>query len=222
LKSKKIGKRIDRTGERFGRLTITGFIGVGKNWVGIWECKCDCGNIVNVRYNSLYSGYTRSCGCLKLEMLVARSTKHGLSGGHGNYTRLYQTWLHMRCRCLSPKSQDYKYYGERGVKICKEWEDYKAFHDWAYKNGYNDNLTLDRVDNNGDYSPENCRWATRKEQAMNQRTNRKLSLHGETKTVSEWSDITGLSSACIRNRIYRGWTEEKTLMTPKLRGGNDK
>ena len=192
---------IDRTGERFGRLVITRFIRVDKNWNYIWECKCDCGNIINVRYNNLLNGSTKSCGCLKREKTIERSTKHGLSGGQGNYTRLYRIWLNMRRRCNNRRDQDYPYYGGRGIKVCKEWDNYAAFHDWAMKNGYADHLTLDRINNNGDYCPENCRWATRKEQVRNTRQNHFITFNGKTMTIAEWAEYLGVSSTVLRTRF---------------------
>lgn len=205
---------IDRTGERFGRLVITRFIRVDKNWNYIWECKCDCGNIINVRYNNLLNGSTKSCGCLKRERTIERSTKHGLSGGQGNYTRLYRIWLNMRQRCNNRRDQDYPYYGGRGIKVCKEWDNYAAFHDWAMKNGYADHLTLDRINNNGDYCPENCRWATRKEQARNTRQNHFITFNGKIMTIAEWAEYLGVSSTVLRTRLYRGWPIERALTRP--------
>src|SRR5690554_5249310 len=183
-----MSKRINRAGERYGRLVVQRLVGVGKNWVGIWECKCDCGNVVRVQSNNLISGNTKSCGCLNLDAIMARNTKHGLSGGHGNYTKLYRTWLNMRRRCLSKKAADYKYYGGRGITICSAWDDYAAFHSWATGNGYADNLTLERLDNDGDYCPKNCCWADRKTQARNRRTNNIIAYKGESKTLTEWAE----------------------------------
>lgn len=213
-----MSKRIDRTGERFGRLTIVRFAGVGKNWVGIWECICDCGNIVKVQYNNLYNGTTRSCGCLKREVTTKRSTKHGLSGGHGHYTRLYYIWLNMRRRCFSKKSLDYRYYGGRGITICAEWSDYANFYNWAMANGYRDDLTLERIDNNGNYEPSNCRWVTRKEQARNTRQNHLISFNGETKTLAEWAETYGLNRSALLARLQRGWPIELALTTPSRIG----
>lgn len=206
--------RINRTGERFGRLVVVRFVGTGKNWVGIWGCICDCGNIVNVQYNNLYSGTTKSCGCLKREKTIKRSTKHGLTGGHGHYTRLYRIWLNMRRRCLSEKSQDYHHYGGRGIGICKEWNDYTTFHSWANANGYTENLTLERIDNNSNYEPSNCCWATRKEQSRNTRQNHLITFDGKTKTLAEWAEDIGISCTVLRMRFHRGWPVEKAFTAP--------
>ena len=209
-----MSERINRTGERFGRLTVVRFVGTGKNWVGIWECVCDCGNTVNVQYNNLHGGTTKSCGCLKLEKLIKRSTKHGLTGGQGHYTRLYRIWLNMRRRCLSKSSSDYRYYGGRGISVSDEWDDYSVFHLWANENGYQDDLTLERKDNDGNYEPLNCRWATRKEQARNTRQNRLITFNGQTKTMAEWAEYLSISHVMLRMRFHRGWPVERALTTP--------
>lgn len=210
----------DRIGERFGRLVITRFVKVarkGNCWNYIWECKCDCGNTIEVQYSNLYNGSTKSCGCLKRERTIERSTKHGLSGGHGNYTPLYRTWLNMRRRCYSKNCKDYHHYGGRGIKVCKEWDDYAAFHDWAINNGYAEHLTLERIDNDGDYCPENCRWATRKEQARNTRQNRYITFNDKTKTIAEWAEYLGISSTSLRQRLHRGWPIERALTVPVIK-----
>jgi len=206
--------RLDRIGERFGRLTIKRFIGTNKYWQGIWECECDCGNTTTVHYSNLHSGTTKSCGCLKKESTIKRNTKHGLSGGEKNPTRLYKIWLHMRGRCLNVNNQDYKHYGARGISICKEWDDYKNFYDWSIENGYKNNLTIERIDNNGNYEPVNCKWATRKEQARNTRNNPLISFNGLTKTIPEWAETLGVSYNALRKRIHSGWDIERAFNQP--------
>ena len=136
---------------------------------------------------------------------------HGLAYKDGKATRLYQIWLHMRVRCLSKKSKDYKHYGARGISICSEWDDFKVFYEWAYSANYNDHLTLERVDNNRGYGPDNCMWATRKEQARNKRNNRLITFDGQTQTVAEWADTLNISYNMVRMRLHRGWTEERAL-----------
>jgi len=120
----------------------------------------------------------------------------------------------MRRRCNNRRDQDYPYYGGRGIKVYKEWDNYAAFHDWAMKNGYADHLTLDRINNNGDYCPENCRWATRKEQARNTRQNHFITFNGKTMTIAEWAEYVGVSSTVLRTRLYRGWPIERALTRP--------
>lgn len=134
--------------------------------------------------------------------------------GHTN-TRLYSVWTNMRKRCQSPKDKEYKHYGGRGITVCDEWNKYFiTFAEWAIDNGYKDGLTIDRIDNNKGYYPENCRWVDRLTQGNNKRNNRKLTLNGITHNVSQWSRITGLKENCIRGRLNRGWSDEETLTTP--------
>ncbi len=137
--------------QKYGKLTVERFAGVDNNRNALWECKCDCGKIINVISPSLKSGNTRSCGCIL--------RKHDSS-----YTRLYNIYRHMIWRCENPNADQYPYYGGKGVEICKEWrEDFKAFKKWAYENGYNDNLSIDRIDPDKDYSPDNCQWISSSE-----------------------------------------------------------
>lgn len=155
----------DLTGQRFGRLTVISEAEPGKGRRRRWRCRCDCGGETTTSTSKLTRGGTRSCGCLTRESARARHLEHG-----GKGTRLYNIWKNARQRCRNANNPDYqKWYGSRGVRFAPEWDDFAKFRAWAVANGYNDSLTLDRIDPNGDYTPTNCRWATWKEQRHNQR-----------------------------------------------------
>lgn len=210
-----MGKFIDLTGQRFGRLRVIGFAQKTKDRQFMWKCKCDCGNEVNVRGYSLRSGNTQSCGCLQRETNVKLRQTHGQ--GH---TRLYNVWSGMKQRCLLSTSSCYQYYGGRGIKVCEEWQRFEPFYQWAMANGYADNLTIDRIDVNGNYEPSNCRWITLKEQALNTRRNHYITFKSETKTLKEWADALGINHATLLERLERWESLEDALTIPK--GGKRK
>lgn len=144
-------------------------------------------------------------------------TTHGQS-----HTRLYKIWMGIKLRCCNKNHNTYKNYGAKGITICDEWiHDFSAFYDWSYKNGYNDGLTIDRIDNSKGYSPDNCRWATYPEQALNKSTNKHLTINGQTKTIKEWSDIYGIAQNAVYRRLDAGWDGVTSLTTPLQERTND-
>ena len=192
-------------GQQFHRLTI---IGEGERRSGrrTLMCRCLCGTISHVHRYALVSGGTKSCGCLDLE----NHRKHGMWN-----TKEYRIWSRMKERCNSANCSTYKYYGGRGIKVCERWSG-----DDGFENFYTDmgaipkGKSIDRINNNGDYSPENCRWATIVEQNNNRRYNRILEFRGESKTLAQWSGITGIKPSAIRERLRRGWSVEQALTVP--------
>lgn len=192
----------DLTGQRFGSLTAKKYVGA-KDGDAKWLCQCDCGNESIVYANNLKRGTTKSCGCKRYNKV----TIHGKSR-----TRLYNIWGLIIERCTNGNNPSYKNYGGRGITMCDEWRNnFEEFRNWALANGYEENLTIDREDNDGNYEPSNCRWVTRSRQANNKRSNHLLTYDNETHTLTEWAKLTGIPRDTLKCRIYRGWEIERAL-----------
>ena len=205
----------DLTGRRFDKLLVEGYAGNVPGKVSNWHCRCDCGNELIVSRTSLMIKGNHSCQSCKMKRIWERKNHHGESK-----TRLYSIYRSMKRRCYDNNAISYNKYGGRGIKVCEEWQEYEPFSEWAKNNGYTDELTLDRIDNNGDYNPDNCRWATYKEQALNTRTNHFIEFCGEIKTLSQWADELGINRSTLCERINsRGWSIEKALTTTAGKGG---
>ena len=195
-----MGQTQTMLGKRFGRLTVIEFAGISKTRKAMWICQCDCGTITNpIAGYRLRGGATKSCGCYKRDLLIERSTKHNLC-----HTRIYRIYSLMKDRCHSPNAEKYHRYGGRGIRVCDEWlNSFEAFYEWSMANGYREDLTIDRIDNDGNYEPSNCRWATNEEQANNRGHHILLEINGETKTIAQWSKETGLKYRTIHARYNR-------------------
>lgn len=197
----------DIIGAEFGNLKV-----LQQSYKGgrkVYKCLCRCGNVVYTQKYYLTSGRQISCGC-------ARKTnrKHMVHGGSDS--RLYRCWQGIKQRCGCKSANEYERYGGRGIKVCDDWaQSFKSFEDWALANGYSDNLTIDRIDTEGDYTPDNCRWVSYKVQANNKSNNIVIHYQGQTKTLMEWCEVLNLPYSTIHKRIKEsGWDYEDALSIP--------
>ena len=207
-------KYINLAGNKFGRLTVVKRV---ENYVSPkgqkqsqWLCKCECGNLTVVRCGSLRAKNNLSCGCLGKEHRTASLTTHGYCKH-----RLYGVWKGMKQRCYNQKNKKYRIYGAEGKTVCDEWkDDFQAFYDWSMANGYKDDLTIERIDGTKGYSPDNCKWATRKEQANNLRSNNLETYNGKTQTIAQWADEYNIPYDTLYMRVCKlHWNIERALIT---------
>ena len=214
---KPMGKHVrDITGQRFGNLFVEKYIGLRKG-KAYWLCKCDCGNITYTMTSNLTSYSVISCGCVQRKKAYDICMKRNITHGFSKKERLYFIWKSMKQRCLNPHNKEYKNYGGRGISVCKEWNDYTVFKEWALSNGYNLKLSIDRIDNNGNYCPENCRWTTKAIQNSNKRSNIFLTYNGETYSPMELAKIKNIPIHRIYDRRHDGWTDEKIITYQETR-----
>lgn len=202
-------------GKKFNMLTIMGNAGK-KGYKYLWKMKCDCGNETVVAVNNVLNGHTMSCGCYKAKRMKD-PRKHGMYG-----TRLYYIWDNMNARCKKGNKAA-KYYGNKGISVCNEWKDYKTFFDWAVANGYEDgkNLSIERIDINNDYCPENCKWIDRKLQTRNQSRTHWVEYEGRKMSLAEACEIANISYKAVFCRIkYMNWPVDVALSTPIKRTRN--
>lgn len=209
-------KYIDMTGKKYGKLTVLYYV-FTKNRKAFFNCKCECGNICTISGTNLRTGKTKSCGCLQKlkanEIIknVNTSGKRGVYIKHGfRYKKIYKHWCKMKSRCYNKNSDNFKYYGGRGITVCEEWKNsFTKFKEWAMQNGYKDNLTLDRIDVNGNYEPSNCRWVNFTYQIRNRRNTIKIIYNNEVKPLSEWCEKYNINYKLAYSRYKKNWSFEK-------------
>lgn len=200
-------KPVNLVGKHIGNLTVVERTASSKHGESRWVCKCTCGGSIVLSYRQIKNGRIDNCGCIP-------KPHHNKTHGCSN-TALYNHWKMMIYRCEKPSNRAYKYYGQRGIKVCEEWHDFLTFKKWADATKPDGDYTIDRLDNNKGYSPDNCRWANSKEQSNNRRSNREFEYHGETHNLMEWSEILDFDYKRVHNRIYKlGWTFKRAVETP--------
>lgn len=202
-------------GQKFGKLTVIEKSTNTKQGKQMWVCKCDCGKTKAkpVNTSDLKAGRVKSCGCLYFESNKGRNRVHGLT-----HSRIYNIRQSFLSRCYNEKNVAFKNYGGRGITVCEEWRNsFNAFYDWATANGYSENLTLDRIDSNGNYEPSNCRWVSMKEQENNRKNNRIIFYKNKRYTLSQLAEELKLSSATLRWRLDNGWKEEELSLPVSLK-----
>lgn len=194
-------------GKRFGRLRAIEHKGRRADGREQYLCKCDCGREIVVIAKNLKNNNTKSCGCLKRDSWLAANVTHGKSK-----TKLYRVWASIKDRCYRSGCKNYHNYGGRGIAMCDEWKDsFQSFYEWATSNGYSPGLTIERMDVDGNYTPDNCCWITAHEQCQNKRNTRRITLNGECHTFKEWAEITGVNYYTLFSRYQAGKPPEEIL-----------
>lgn len=220
--------RQDLVGKQFGRLAVEKYAGYTTSKSGkrilLWECRCECGNVIVVRGNSLKTGSTKSCGCYRKELgMSSKVMTKQIHGDSSKNSRLYRIWLGIKTRCTNSKVPEYQNYGGRGIQVCSEWvNDYSVFREWAISSGYSNNLSIDRIDTDGNYEPDNCKWSTNKEQQNNKRTNRILRYDNKEMTLKQWSEVICIPNDTLWRRLESGWSVERTLTQPLRKQKNNR
>lgn len=206
-KNKNMDSSIDETGNTYGKLTVVGKSkNTWKNGFLLWECACACGNTVHTSGSMLRNRNTRSCKSCALN--ERKPYKHKVV-----HKRIYTAWQSMVARCHNPRKSGYELYGKRGIVVCKEWKNsFDNFYDWAMENGYEDHLSIDRIDVDGNYEPSNCRWVTTKEQNNNKRNTVYITHNGETKPLSEWAEELSIRASTIHTRYSNGIRSSDELL----------
>ena len=206
-----MAKLIDLTGQRFGRLVVLERVTHAKGERVRWWCKCDCGRVTIALSETLRNGDSKSCGCLQKEIVSRCNTKHKKCD-----EKLYGIWNDIKQRTGNKNNPRYADYGARGITVCAEWqENFLAFRAWALTHGYQEGLSIDRIDNDKGYSPDNCRWATDIQQANNKRNNHVVTYQGKSFTLAEWAKELNISYTALKQRINKlGWSIEQALTTP--------
>lgn len=209
-----VGHRFkDISGQVFGRLTILGPCGYTTEGQAKWTCRCQCGKVAEIRGARLRNGGTKSCGCLSVEKVIARSTKHNLAH-RGEVIPEYRVWNTMKLRCNNPNIEEYPRYGGRGIVVCERWsESFAAFIEDIGRRP-SSRHSIDRINTNGNYEPGNCRWALPSVQQNNRRDNRFITHQGKTRTMAEWARDLGMHVETLFGRLKRGWSEVDALTTP--------
>lgn len=202
---------LNLVGEKYWNMTVLEFVGMNEKGRSLWLCKCDCGNTKVVVGTELKRGKVKSCGCMSRRI-------------NGLYkSRIYEIHHMMMCRCYTESTTRYEYYGGRGITVCDEWlgeHGFENFYDWSMSNGYTDDLTIDRIDNDKGYSPDNCRWVDRFIQMNNQRGNRIIEHNGRKQTLTMWAREYGLKPRIVSSRLKYGWNFEDALNIPVGEVGN--